>query len=251
MLKKLTPKQCLKLGTVLAGTTLLMPAAAYADCLPTNAPQTDVQCSTNDPDGYQTTTNGVGITVLSGVTVGTGSGTPVPFSPRGRVASSAISATSTAAWPARRSRWAAEALSTTPPFREASSLEMCFSAGRSRSRNVFNNLGGTATLNGNINSTGALTVNNTGAGTVITGNITSAGALTVIDDGGFIGGNILGSGVNDVITIINGGTIAGAISFGCRRRHLQHRNGYDLHRQRRPRRRQQRLEQRRNARTAT
>src|SRR5207302_8208696 len=80
MTNRLSMRQRLLAGTTLVGVGALMaPTAALADCLPTNAAQTDVQCSTNAPAGYQTTQNSVAITVLSGVTAGTGTGTPSPL----------------------------------------------------------------------------------------------------------------------------------------------------------------------------
>ena len=179
MTTRISAKQRLFLGTTLAGAAVfLLPSAAYADCLPTNAAQTDVQCSTNDPDGYQTATNGVGITVLSGVTVGAGTGTPSPLLAAGTgslvgnfgninsgVGSIAISlgggsTVNNAAVPGG-----------------TITGDVVF-GGTTTDLNVFNNLGGTATLTGNITSTGGLTINNTGPGLNAVGPATTYAVLT-------------------------------------------------------------------------
>src|SRR2546428_246501 len=54
-------KRHLMLGTALAGFGVFAATPALADCLP-DAPGTTVTCQTTDPDGFQTTTNGVTIT---------------------------------------------------------------------------------------------------------------------------------------------------------------------------------------------
>src|SRR5437870_3461627 len=74
----------LMLGTALAGFGVFAATPALADCLP-DAPGTTVTCQTTDPDGFQTTTNGVTITVNSGATVGTGAATPSPLLSAGSV----------------------------------------------------------------------------------------------------------------------------------------------------------------------
>src|SRR5947209_11122979 len=79
MCKRLTAKQYLMSGTVLAATAaFLIPTAAYADCNP-DAPGTTVTCSGNDADGYQTPTNGVTINVVPAAVVGQNAPTPSPL----------------------------------------------------------------------------------------------------------------------------------------------------------------------------
>src|SRR5437870_2285031 len=77
-------KRHLMLGTALAGFGAFAATPALADCLP-DAAGTTVTCQTTDPDGFQTTTNGVTITVNSGATVGTGAATPSPLLSAGSV----------------------------------------------------------------------------------------------------------------------------------------------------------------------
>ena len=84
MTNRLSTKQHLVLGTALAGFGVLAPTPAMADCLP-DASGLFVTCQATSSNGYQTTTNGVTITVNSGATVGTGAATPSPLLSAGSV----------------------------------------------------------------------------------------------------------------------------------------------------------------------
>src|SRR5438270_10898063 len=77
MTQRITAKQRLLLGTMLAGVgAFLLPTAALADC---NGAGTSVICSSTDPDGYQTSTRSVTIDVQPAAVVGSGGATPSPL----------------------------------------------------------------------------------------------------------------------------------------------------------------------------
>src|SRR5689334_18880054 len=159
MLKKLTPKQCLMLGTVLAGTsTFLVPSAAYADCLP-DAAGTTVICNVSDPDGYQTSLNSVTIQVEPLTTVGTGATTPSPLLSAGTtsvVNNQAIINSGAVAISLGGGSTVNNAAASSGQI----TGDVVFGATTASQVNTFNNLGGSASLTGNLTSAGALTVNN-------------------------------------------------------------------------------------------
>ena len=149
MLTKLTAKQCLMLGTVLAGTgAFILPTAAYADCLP-DAAGTTVICNTADPDGYQTTTNAVTIQVEPSTTVGTGAATPSPLLQAGTdsvVNDEAIINSSATAI----SLGGGSTVNNSAANNGLINGDVVFGSTTDTQVNTFNNLGGTATLNGDI-----------------------------------------------------------------------------------------------------
>lgn len=213
MTTRLSARKYLLLGTTLAGAgSLLVPTAAYADCLP-DAAGTTVVCNTADPDGFQTLLNGVTIRVEPGALVGTGAATPSPLLSAGT--DSVLNNEDTI-----NSGAVAVSLGGGSTVNNAATGsgdiigDVEFGSTTAGQVSTFNNLGGTASLTGNIISLGALTVNNL-TGTTITGDITSDGALTVNNDGGTIGGNITGSGDGDSVSITSGGTVAGLIALGA------------------------------------
>ena len=74
MLKRVSAKHGLMLGTALTGVGILAPTPAFADCL-INATNTTVTCTTADPNGFQSGINLLTINVTPGATV---SGTTLP-----------------------------------------------------------------------------------------------------------------------------------------------------------------------------
>src|SRR6059058_6238358 len=78
MFNRFNSKRSLLLGTALVGAGIFTPTAALADCLPDASGQF-ILCQNAAPNGYQTTTNGVTITVDTAATVGTGAATPSPL----------------------------------------------------------------------------------------------------------------------------------------------------------------------------
>jgi len=210
----LNAKQRLMVGTTITGAAIFFGSTpAIADCLP-DAPGTTVVCNTTDPDGFQTTTNGVTIRVEPLTTVGTGATTPSPLLSAGTTSilnnEGLITSGATAI-----SLGGGSTINNAAGGTSGDIIgNVVFGATTGTQVNLFNNLGGTASLTGGITSAGALTVNNA-AGTTITGNITSAGPLTLNNTGGTIGGSITGSGSADTVTISNGGTVTGAIGLGA------------------------------------
>ena len=215
MFARFTAKQRLMVGTVLAGAAVFFGSTpAFADCLPDVA-GTTVICNTTDPDGFQTTTNSVTIRVQPLTTVGTGAATPSPLLSAGTTSilnnEGLINSGATAV-----SLGGGSTVNNAAGGGSGDIIgNVLFGNTTGTQVNVFNNLGGTASLTGSITSTGALTVNS-GAGSIITGSITATtGPLIVVNNGGTIGGAITGSGVADSVTISGGGTIGGAVALGA------------------------------------
>src|SRR6185369_2290388 len=181
-------RQRFMVGTALAGVAIFFGSTpAFADCLP-DAPGTTVVCNTTDPDGFQSTTNGVTIRVEPTATVGSGAVTPSPLLSAGTT--SVLNNEGTV-----NSGATAISLGGGSTINNAAGGSpgdiignILFGSTTGTQVNTFNNLGLNSTLTGNIVSTGALTVNS-GAGSTLTGSITATtGPLIVVNNGGAITG---------------------------------------------------------------
>src|SRR5579872_4893037 len=208
MVDRFTAKQCLLLGTALVGAGVFFPGAALADCLP-DASGLNVVCQNAATNGYQTTTNGVTITVNSGSTVGTGAATPSPLLSAG--SSSVVNNNNII-----NSGAIAISLGGGSSVNNAASGpgqitgEIDFGAAGTSQVNALNNLGAGSTNTGNIVAAGG-TFNVLNAGT-ITGNLSSPGDTTISNSGTLTGNVTLGAG-NDTIT--NTGTMSGTVDMGA------------------------------------
>src|SRR5438270_4227446 len=221
MFDRFNSKRSLLLGTALVGAGIFTPTAALADCLPDASGQF-ILCQNAAPNGYQTTTNGVTITVDTAAIVGTGAATPSPLLSAGTTSvvnnNNIINSGATAI-----SLGANSTVNNAASGPGQITGAINFAAAGTGQTNALNNLGATSTITGNITSAGGA-FNLLNAGT-ITGTVNSSGNTTITNSGTLAGNVTLGAG-NDTIT--NTGTMNGTVNMGAGTNVFNASNGAQL-----------------------
>lgn len=200
MLRQLSTRQRLLIGTTLIGIgAVASPGAALADCL-ANAPGTTITCTTADPDGFNgAATNAltINVTTLATVsgTLSTGTSSAVNNEGDITVVGTAVSV------------GGGSTVSNASTATGGITGDIVFGATTTGQTNTLNNFGpasaGGYGIAGNVTSSGDTVVNNGGD---FNGNITLGAGNDVVNNSGAIFGNVdLGGGTTNVYTATGGG----------------------------------------------